>query len=540
MWPIILAGVAAVAALIYWARRAERRSGLVAQPNPEAEDLELTLRRYRTLSEMTSDYLYSARITANGELIHEWMSGSFQRITGYSAEELGYSGLWIQLVHPEDRALHQHIFSSILAGNESTQIYRIITKAGEVRTLHEQARPEYDRDGRVVRIYGAARNITQQQQAEAALRASERNLRLIAENTSDCISAYDMERRLIYVNSAFESLTGYPVAQLWQQDFIDYMHPDDRERMFALFDTAFQGHAFNDEEHRIITKDGEIKWCSSSCGPLLDDEGRQIGVQSRERDVTARVRAEQEYRAFERALQETQKLESLGVLAGGIAHDFNNLLLTIQGNVGLAMIEANPVERQNALHQIEAAAQRAAELVQQMLAYAGKSTIVLQTLDLSSIVREMTSLLRVSVPRTTEIVYALADGLPLIKADATQIRQVIMNLITNAAEAIGKRGGSIQFTTSTQTIFAETLSTAVVGADLAPGCYVMVEVRDDGVGMDAATTARIFEPFFTTKFTGRGLGLAAVLGIVRAHHGALVVESAPEAGTTFRLFFPPA
>lgn len=504
------------------------------------DNLTQVLRRYRTLSEMTSDYFYTILVAPNGEITHEWMSDSFQRITGYTADELGYTGVWTQLVHPDDQPILERAFAALLAGQRSVEEYRIITRNGDIRYQREYGRPEFDEHGRVIRIYGAAQDITQQHQAEAALRASERNLRLIAENTADCISAYDMDRHLIYVNSAFEQLTGYSIADLWQQQFIDYMHPDDRERMFALFDDAFGGVAFHDVEHRIITRDGLIKWCASSSGPLLDDQGQQIGVQGRERDITARVRAEHEYRAVERKLQETQRLESLGVLAGGIAHDFNNLLQTIQGNANLALIETDQAEQKHALQQITAASRRAAELVQQLLAYAGKSSIVMRPLDVNAVVREMTSLLRVSVPRSIEIEYVLADQLPLVEADSSQMRQVIMNLITNAAEAIQTGRGTVQLTTSMQLIHPDLLRLAVVGADLPPGRYLVAEVRDDGIGMDAATLARIFEPFFTTKFTGRGLGLAAVLGIVRAHHGALLVDSTPGTGTTFRLILPPS
>ena len=499
-----------------------------------------TTTRYQILSEMTSDYLYSARILADGQVEHEWMSDSFLAITGYTPAELGLSGLWTQLIHPEDVATVEAATNMLLAGDAYSEAFRIITKHGATRFLREHARPEFDETGRVIRVYGAAKDVTAQHQAEQALRTSERNLRLIAENTTDCVFSYDMQRRLTYVNSAFEPLTGYSLSDLYEQQFIDYVHPDDNARMRALFSAAFAGHAFDDVEHRIVTKQGEIRWFSSSCGPLLDDNGTQIGIQGRERDISTRRRAENERRAVELKLQETQKLESLGVLAGGIAHDFNNLLQAIYGNASLALLELTPRDAlYEPLIQIEQSSQRAAELVQQLLAYAGKGNVILQAVDLNQIVREMAELLRSSIPPTITLAYELSPGLPLVMADVTQMRQIALNLITNAAEAIGDTHGSIRLTSELRQLSQRDLASAVVGADLVPGAYIVVQITDTGSGMDAATRTRIFDPFFTTRFTGRGLGLAAVLGIVRATAGGLIVESQVNVGTQFTLLFPP-
>jgi signal transduction histidine kinase/CheY-like chemotaxis protein len=248
-----------------------------------------------------------------------------------------------------------------------------------------------------------------------------------------------------------------------------------------------------------------------------------------------------EHRALERQMLHVQKLESLGVLAGGIAHDFNNLLVSVLGNAGLALSELEPASPvRGRLTDIEVAAQRAAELTRQMLAYAGRGRFVVQRLDVSDVVRELVTLLRTVVARTAEIDVRLDDNLPEVEADASQLRQVVMNLVTNAADAIGGSPGRIEITTGRMFAAREYLVQTAIGQDVEPGEFVFAEIADTGCGMDEQTLARIFDPFFTTKAKGRGLGLAAVLGIVRGHRGAMAVESSPGAGTRFRLLFPAA
>jgi len=249
------------------------------------------------------------------------------------------------------------------------------------------------------------------------------------------------------------------------------------------------------------------------------------------------VRAEQERLALERKLLETQKLESLGVLAGGIAHDFNNLLAAVLGNVSLCSMQLpsdSPLRPY--LSSIETTIHRAAELCKQMLAYSGRGRFQAQAVNLNVIIREMAELLRISINKRVRLELDLASGVPAVKGDATQLRQVIMNLIINASEAIAPHEGVIALKTSTVTVRADTGEPA---SGVPDGEYVVLEVRDSGTGMDELTKARIFDPFFTTKFTGRGLGLAATQGIVRGHHGAIMVDTAPGKGSTFRVYLPP-
>lgn len=255
--------------------------------------------------------------------------------------------------------------------------------------------------------------------------------------------------------------------------------------------------------------------------------------------LAARERIEQERLALERKMLEAQKLESLGILAGGIAHDFNNLLVGMMGSAGMALMELNPqAPARRHVEQIETAARRAADLTRQMLAYSGKGHFVIQPLDLNQVATEMVQLLHAAISKKAALRLALSDDLPTISGDSTQLRQVVMNLITNASDALAGREGTITLSTGIAFATHEDLSLSYTVTDLPEGDYVWLQVSDTGVGMDAETQARMFEPFFTTKFTGRGLGLAAVVGIMRGHHGAILVTSAPNQGTTFRLLFP--
>ena len=235
----------------------------------------------------------------------------------------------------------------------------------------------------------------------------------------------------------------------------------------------------------------------------------------------------------------------LGVLAGGIAHDFNNLLMAILGNAGLALEELSSLSpARGSIEEIEKAATRAAELAKQMLAYSGKGRFVVEPIDVCRLVEEMAHLLEVSISKKVVLKYDFADDLPTIDGDVTQIRQVVMNLITNASEAIGGKTGVIALSTGTmycdRACLDEINDTVRAGLDrpLPEGAYVYFEVADTGCGMDAKTIEKIFDPFFTTKFTGRGLGMSAVLGIVRGHKGALMISSEVGRGTTFRVLFP--
>jgi len=258
-------------------------------------------------------------------------------------------------------------------------------------------------------------------------------------------------------------------------------------------------------------------------------------------DITERKSAENKRLQLERQMQETQKLESLGVLAGGIAHDFNNLLTVILGNASLALDELPPTSAAgDNLKAIEHTALRAAELCRQMLAYSGKGRFVIEAVELGALIQDMVSLLKASITKKAMLHLNLAESLPSLRGDPSQIRQIVMNLVINASEALGEHAGTITLATGLLEASPEPLAGIHLDEPLAEGPYVWLEVSDTGCGMDPETRRRIFEPFFTTKFTGRGLGLSAVLGIVRGHQGALKVQSEPGKGTSFKVLFPAA
>lgn len=256
-------------------------------------------------------------------------------------------------------------------------------------------------------------------------------------------------------------------------------------------------------------------------------------------EMELRKRAEEERNRLERELQHAEKLKSLGLLAGGIAHDFNNVLVPVLGNIDLALSEPglSPSARKY-LEDVSDAAERATELTRQMLAYSGKGKFVVAPIDLSWAVQEMARLLEASISKKITVEYELAEDLPAVEADAAQLGQVIMNLAINASEAIGDQRGSVTLRTGTSELSAAQLADAYSKEPLPSGRYVYLEVSDTGSGMDADAQKKAFDPFFTTKSTGRGLGLAAVSGIVRGHHGAIKFDTKSEQGTTFTVFFP--
>ena len=367
-------------------------------------------------------------------------------------------------------------------------------------------------------------------------RRAEQNLRMLFEGVPDAVFVHDREGRFIFCNQVACRRMGYT-----REEFLRMGASDIDEEQFGKGFADRLGRQFRDGrlacEGVHVTRDGR-KIPVDINTSAITFEGRKA-VLAVARDITDRKESEQQRLDMERQLQHAQKLESLGVLAGGIAHDFNNLLVGILGyaDLGLAEVsELSPARR--SLGEIRKAAVRASELTNQMLAYSGKGRFVVRPIDLNELVREMTHLLEVSISKKTVLRYDLAEELPAVEVDATQMRQVVMNLITNASDAIGDRSGGIILSTGVMEVDRKYIDTTYLSEDLPEGYYAYLEVSDSGCGMDAETRQRIFEPFFTTKFAGRGLGLAAVLGIIRGHRGAVKVYSEPGKGTTFRVLLP--
>ncbi|MEW6502117.1 MAG: hybrid sensor histidine kinase/response regulator [Thermodesulfobacteriota bacterium] len=351
----------------------------------------------------------------------------------------------------------------------------------------------------------------------------------------------DTNGLFLEVNRTWLDMLGYAKKEeVVGKPFTALVHPKWLDRVKENFPRYKQQGAISGVEYKLIRKDGMFVDVSASGRISYHDNGAVKQTHCLLQDVTDTKRAEGEQKKIEEQMRHVQKLESLGVLAGGIAHDFNNLLMVILGNADLALSELSPVSpaRENILA-IEKAARRSAELCKQMLAYAGKGRFVVQPINLSEIVEAMTHMLEVSVSKKNVLKYNFTPNLPMVEADISQIRQVIMNLVINAAEAIGDRSGVVSISTGAMECDTAYLAnTFVYEQHLPEGIYCYVEVADTGCGMDNEIKARLFDPFFTTKFTGRGLGMSAVLGIARSHRGAIKVYTEPGRGTTVKVLFP--
>lgn len=386
------------------------------------------------------------------------------------------------------------------------------------------------------------RQLQAAQIAVAKLTASEERLAFALRGSDDGVWDWNIVTNERWYSPRWWTMLGYEPnelpsdAQLW----FSLAHPDYHEKVPSALNRLLASGA----DHYVF--EFELRHKRGHYVPIQargyidrDETGKAIRLSGTNTDLTERRRIAEEREQFERKLQETQKLESLGVLAGGIAHDFNNLLTGVLGNASLAMSDVAPDSRTYAyLTEINDAAVRAAELCRQMLAYSGRGRFVVSHTSLNPIIEQTVQLLQLSVHKNAALRFQLDSMLPLVEVDATQVRQVVMNLVINASEAMGDKGGVITISTGVTHVDAAYLKSTHLAPEIAPGEYVHLEVSDTGVGMSAEVRARIFEPFYTTKFTGRGLGLAAVLGIMRGHRGTLKVYSELTRGSTFKLLFP--
>ena len=357
-------------------------------------------------------------------------------------------------------------------------------------------------------------------------------LAAVVEFSSEAIITTNVERVVTTWNAGAERLFGWSAVEAIGRPIGFLLPPGELDHVGLLGPGAVAERVVAEETVRLH-RNGSRVHVALTIWALFDESGSINGYCGLARDISEQLAIQKQ----QDSLIDAQKLKSLGVLAGGIAHNFNNLLFAILGNAELALsgLPADSPARER-IEQIELAGRRAAELADDMLTYSGRGTIVVEPVDLAALVRETGRLVSAGTEAAVEIEYRFEAGLPSIVANATQIRQVVLSLVTNAAEALGTTGGSIE-------VRADVVDDIPADGFRLPdaplvGPYVRLEVEDGGVGMDADTLANLFDPFFTTKFTGRGLGLAAVLGIVRGHGGAIRVTSELGAGTVTTLLFP--
>ncbi len=377
-----------------------------------------------------------------------------------------------------------------------------------------------------------------------AIKENEERLQLVFEGSQDGFWDWDVASGRTLRSPRWAGMLGYTLDEIdhGRETFLGRVHPDDLPRILSDEKLLDEGKDHFSREFRMRAKSGEWKWILDRGKVVARDPatGKPLRISGTHTDITDRKLAEEAADRLQQKMQETQKLESLGVLAGGIAHDFNNLLSVILGNASLARLEAGETPANAArLDSIVTAANRAADLCRQLLAYAGKASFSLTRLNLNALITETTQLLELSISKQARLEFALTPALPAIEADASQLRQIIMNLVINASEAIGEQNaGTIRLATTVVRLPLTGSPETGPDTSLPPGDYVCMEISDTGCGMPPDVLNRIFDPFFSTKFTGRGLGLAAVLGIVRTHGGALRVFSTAGKGSTFRIYLP--
>ncbi len=524
------------------------------------EALKESERRFRTLADTAPVFIWMSDTEGRCVFLNKaWLDFSGRPLE----QELGDG--WAEGFHPEDRARGKADFTAALARREGFQAeYRMRRADGEYRWILDTGTPRFSSDGQFAGHIGSCLDVTEArrdrealrvardelarrvaertaelQQANEALRESEQLYQMLTDLAPVGIFRTDAAGRCLYLNERACEISGMTPEEAREGTWSRIFEPEDQLRLATAWRKVVAGGGPGSLEHRIVRKDGSTVWALTHFAAERSTGGDVTGCIGTVADISERKRVEEETRKLEAQVQHAQRLQSLGILAGGLAHDFNNLLTIILGNARIALLDLPPgspaVEN---LSEIETATSRAAELTSQMLAYSGKGRFTLQAVSLSKVAEETANLLQTVISKKIAIEFNLPAALPAIEADPAQIRQVAMNLITNAAESIGEKGGVIRVSAGVMDADRDYLSGTYFDDRLAVGSYVYLEVADTGCGMSPETQAKIFDPFFTTKFTGRGLGLAAVIGIVRAHHGALKVTSQPGAGSTFRLLFP--
>uniref|UniRef100_C6E3Q8 histidine kinase n=1 Tax=Geobacter sp. (strain M21) TaxID=443144 RepID=C6E3Q8_GEOSM len=375
--------------------------------------------------------------------------------------------------------------------------------------------------------------------AAQALKESRERYRKISEDSPAYITTLLPDGTLTYVNPALAHDLGKRREDLLGKNFFEFLLPEYREPVRQGLHSLSPQNPTYTVEQALVGPNEAVIWHEWTNRALFDDHGGIAEFQGVGQNITERKNAAEERSRLEQQMLHAQKMESLGVLAGGVAHDFNNILMAIIGNVDLSLMkieEASPITAN--LRNIEKAAMRAADLAKQMLAYSGKGKFVIEKLDLNRLIEKLHPILEPSLPTNAVLILKLHKPLPMIEADANQMRQIVMNLFMNAVEALGDNGGKIIISTYDGVQDRESLKDVLLAETIAEGSYVLLEITDTGCGMEEEALEKVFDPFFTTKFTGRGLGLAAVHGIIRGHKGGIRISSEPGKGSSFQVLLP--
>ena len=475
-------------------------------------------------------------------------------VMGYSVETLTSETFDFQsLIAPESLPRVRASFEQHQRGEEVGPIeYTLVTQEGtRLDAIHTTRLIRY---GKKHAILGILTDVTERNRTLEALRDSHEHYRVLLDTCPDGIVTASRSGEVISANDCAAKILGLSCsAELVAQGklFSERIVPGDREMARAALDRVVNSGGVACFDLGVARADGSVLPLEVHASAMAPDAAtgergkgtaEDAAIVAVFRDITTRRTAEEMRRRDEAEMARAQRLESLGVLAGGIAHDFNNILVGILGNASLARGSAGlSPQARKALERIEVAAERAADLTAQMLAYSGRDSLTLAPLHFADAVHQIAALLHVALPKEVRVEFACPPGLPTIDGDAGRLQQIVMNLISNAADAMQAGGGIVKLAVDSfhgDPNDEPDLVLARPPALANNGAWVTLEISDTGAGMTAATLSRIFEPFFSTKEEGRGLGLAATLGIVRSHSGALAVTSRPGVGTTFRVFLP--
>ena len=494
------------------------------------EALRRSEEQYRNLVETSRDLIWS--LDPDGRW--RFLNGATREIYGREPDEMiGRS--FDEFVAAEERAFHRGGWDALRTNDRELLQFSTthVRRDGAPVYLTFNGIVKRNRDGAIVEAVGTARDITRRRQVEAELREAHDRFESMKAGMPLGYVVWTLDGRIREWNSTASGIFGYAAEQALGKDFAALVVVDaDRAGFAAIAAQARAGERSSTLTLRNRRATDEPITCEWFNTVLRDGDGAPEFIASIIRDVSERERLEEQ-------LRQAQKLESLGVLAGGVAHDFNNLLVGILGNASLAEAQLPPgAAAHTYIRNVAKAAGRATELTRHMLTYAGRAERDVRALDVNELISDVIEISRAALPKRVSLEVRLDEQLPPVAADSGQLQQVIMNLIINGAEACGEQPGAVAVRTFTLELDYERAKYQLPDQSLRPGNYVAMEVRDNGCGMDAATVARIFEPFFTTKFTGRGLGLSAIRGIVKAHQGGIRVVSRPGGGTTFTVVIP--
>ncbi len=470
-------------------------------------------------------------LDADGCLLR--VNRAWLELLGYTEDEvLGHS--ITEFLTPSSLQILDERFSRFKhTGHVSEAEFELIRKDGSVVPIELNGTIASDADGDFLRTHCIFMDVSDRRASRQRLQESEQRYRSLVELAHEGIWQLDKDANTLYVNPAMAAMLGYGQDEMVGRSFFDFLVEGDRATTAEYLAQRHEGIAQEHDVH-LVARDGRRVEVAIGTRPLHDREGRYLGAIAGVIDISGR-------RQLDRRLLHAQKLESLELMAGGIAHDFNNLLQTILGNADLALMTGpHESDLRVALESIVKASRQAAGLCRQMLAYAGHGEYAMEELRLDEVVRDLETLLRATITRKADLRLELAPEVPPVVADPSQLRQVAVNLVTNAAEALHDRPGTITVTVGLRSIDADDIPQLGTAEELKPGDYVVLAVQDTGCGIAHEAIPSIFDPFYSTKFTGRGLGLAVVRGVARAHGGAVVVESRESRGSCFELWLPVA